>query len=122
MVNQGIKMSTIVSTIHISSKQYTVSEMASFKRMIETPLGSRVLRRTFGSLIHELIDMNMDDEFRMLLTNYLLSCFYDEDNNPWDERLKPNSVDLINIDASDGLVFVRVNFEDSEIELNLGGF
>lgn len=115
-------MDTIISTIKNTNKFYTVSEMDSFKRMIETPLNSRVIRPKFGSLLHDLIDMNMDDEFRMLLTSYLLSCFYDENNNPWDDRLKPSSVDLVNVDATTGVVLVRVNFEDSEIETNLGGF
>ena len=112
-------MSVIVS---FKNSFFTVSEMASFKRMIETPLGSRVIRPKFGSLIHELIDMNMDEEFRMLLTRYLLLCFYDENNDPWDERLRPTSVDLVSIDATDGKCTARVNFPDDGIEINLGGF
>jgi len=112
----------MIVVAHLENSSFTISEEKSFKRIIETPLGSRVIRPKFGSLLHELIDKNMDDEFRMLLSSYLLDCFYDENHKAWDERLKPNSVELISLDSTNGFVGVRINFGNDVVELNLGGF
>ena len=43
----------------------------SIKRILTTPLGSRVLEPTFGSRLHELIDKRIDKTWGMLFTRYV---------------------------------------------------
>src|SRR5690625_3845843 len=39
----------------------------SIQQILTTPIGSRVMRRDFGSLIPELIDHPLNDEIRLLI-------------------------------------------------------
>jgi uncharacterized protein len=107
--------------LEIKKSFFTASEEESFNRIITTAKGSRVVRPFFGSLIHELIDKNMDEEWKMLFSKYLLECFYDENHNPWDMRLIPKRVKIISIDATNGSVNASIDF-DEEITINIGGF
>uniref|UniRef100_UPI004047C21B hypothetical protein n=1 Tax=Aliarcobacter sp. TaxID=2321116 RepID=UPI004047C21B len=107
--------------LEIKKSFFTASEEESFNRIITTAKGSRVVRPFFGSLIHELIDKNMDEEWKMLFSKYLLECFYDENHNPWDMRLIPKRVKIISIDATNGSVNASIDF-DEEITISIGGF
>lgn len=107
--------------LEIKKSFFTASEEESFNRIITTAKGSRVVRPFFGSLIHELIDKNMDEEWKMLFSKYLLECFYDENHNPWDMRLIPKRVKIISIDVTNGSVNASIDF-DEEITISIGGF
>ena len=43
---------------------------SSIKDILITPLGSRVMRPEYGSLLYTLIDQKVDDSFKMKLTRY----------------------------------------------------
>lgn len=107
--------------VEVKTSFFSASEEESFNRIITTAKGSRVVRPFFGSLIHELIDKNMDEEWKMLFSKYLIECFYDENYNPWDMRLIPKRVKIVNIDATNGSVNASIDF-DEEITISIGGF
>jgi phage baseplate assembly protein W len=113
---------TITSNIMPTNKIFSASEAESFSRMIETPLGSRVVRPYFGSLHHELIDKNMDSGWLMLWKKYTFECFLDENNKPWDSRFTPLSVSITSIDSTAGVVVGNIQFEGFEADISTGGF
>lgn len=115
-----MKTVSVLSTI--SSNTFDASMEESFARMVNTPLKSRVLRPTFGSRMHELIDKVMDEQWKLKFRKYLFECFFDENNEPWDERFVVKNVDIINVDATTGHVTATVNFEGFDMQTQLGGF
>jgi len=65
------------------------------KRIIETPLGSRVMLPKFGSKLYELIDKTVDDEHRLKFISYTFQAFYDVDNGVlWDRELEPQAISV----------------------------
>jgi len=63
------------------------------KRIIETPLGSRVMLPTFGSRLFELVDKTMDEKYRLQFIAYTFEAFFDTDNNKlWDAELAPMQI------------------------------
>lgn len=115
-------MRTIQTKITDVNKTFSVNEEESFHRMISTPLGSRVLRPSFGSNMHELIDRNMDEHWKLLFRTYLFDCFFDPAHIPWDERIVPLGVSVNHFDSTKGEVEASIAFEDFEIVTTLGGF
>ncbi len=97
------------------------SSVDRFKRIITTPLGSRVVRPHFGSKLYLLIDKPMTQEWRMLFTKYTLEAFYDENHNPWDDEFIPKKVKILSVDATAGVVAASIEFEDETVEFNMGG-
>ena len=74
------------------------------KRIVETPLGSRVMLPEFGSNLFELVDKTMDERYRLLYIAYTFQAFWDTSNGVlWDKELEPVQI-----------VFDRIN--DSEIQ------
>lgn len=49
---------------------YKISIAESINRILKTPLGSRVQRPEFGSLLYTLRDRNFDDEYKLKATRY----------------------------------------------------
>jgi len=63
------------------------------KRMMETPLGSRVMLPHFGSRRHELIDKIVNEEWRLLFIKHNFECFYNTvDGELWDKEIEPKQV------------------------------
>jgi len=112
-------MSLIVS---VKKGFFTASQEESFDRILGTPLGSRVVRPYFGSKLYELIDKPMDEEWRLNFTQYTLEAFYNENYEPWDERLIPTGVSIVAIDATTGSVTAKIDFEAGSVEFDMGGF
>ena len=106
----------------IENSTYTESEEESFKRIITTAKGSRVMRPHFGCDLYELVDRTMDDEFMMLFNRYLLDAFFNENDEPWDDRLIPLSVKITNIEATSGELTCVITFENSSILMSMKGF
>ncbi len=106
--------------VEVKTSFFSASEKESFNRIITTAKGSRVVRPYFGSDLYLLIDRNIDEEWKMLFNKYLLECFFDENYVPWDKRLVPKSSKIISVD--DSTVIAKLEFEDSSIEIQLGGF
>lgn len=108
--------------IQVSKPFYSANIEDSFKRIISTPLGSRVQRPYFGSKIYLLVDKNMDDEWNLDFQKYLFECFYDENHIPWDDRLVPKKTRVVSVDATAGIVVASIEFENENIEFTVGGF
>jgi phage baseplate assembly protein W len=115
-------MKTVSVISAVASKIFDSSIDESFTRITTTPLTSRTLRNKFGSKMHKLIDKVMDEEWRLLFRKYLFECFFDDNNNPWDERLNPKSVEIVSVDVPTGSVTASINFEDFDITTQMGGF
>lgn len=92
-----------------------VSKEKSFKRIIETPLGTRVHLPTFGSRLHELIDKEMNQKWVLLFQKYIYECFFDENWKPWDDRLIPDGITVTNFDEKESAISCEIKFEDGTI-------
>jgi len=83
------------------------------KRMLDTPLGSRVMLPNFGSRLFELIDKSINEEYRLKFIAYTFEAFFDTLNGRlWDRELEPSQV-----------IFSEINTEQikAEIILKKGG-
>lgn len=115
-------MKTVQILSTVANKVFDSSIDESFARITTTPLTSRTLRDKFGSKMHELIDKTMNEEWRLLFRKYLFECFFDDNNNPWDERLNPKSVEIVEVDATIGSVVAIIHFKSFEVTTQMGGF
>jgi len=82
----------------------TVEE--SVKRILETPLGSRVMLPTFGSKLYTLADKRVDGRWKLLLISYVFEAI-----KKWEKRIKLIRV-VPKVDAVSGIVNVSLEFED----------
>lgn len=60
---------------------------ASIKRVLTTPVGSRVLEPTFGSRLYELIDKRPEKEWQVLFTRFVYEAI-----DLWEKRVKLKKV------------------------------
>ena len=62
-------------------------------RILETPLGSRVMLPNFGSELFELVDRPIDERYRLQFIASTFEAFYDTENGKlWDKDLEPKQV------------------------------
>jgi len=55
-------------------------------RILETPLGSRVMLPNFGSNLFELVDKTINEEYKIRFIAYTHEAFYDLENGKlWDK-------------------------------------
>ncbi|HDV7508711.1 TPA: GPW/gp25 family protein [Campylobacter jejuni] len=93
---------------------YLVSIEESIKDILITPLGSRVMRPEYGSLLYTLIDRKIDDDFRVLLTRYTAEAI-----SKWEKRVKLKGVRLNECkDHKLNLTLLFENYGDLTLELN----
>ncbi len=59
----------------------------SITRILETPLGSRVMEPTFGSELYLLIDKKMDEMWNLLFIKYVFEAI-----STWEKRVKIQTV------------------------------
>ncbi|TKX29512.1 GPW/gp25 family protein [Campylobacter estrildidarum] len=93
---------------------YLISIEESIKDILITPLGSRVMRPEYGSLLYTLIDRKIDDDFRVKLTRYTAEAI-----SKWEKRVKLKGVRLNKI--QEGKLSITLLFEDYkdlDLELN----
>lgn len=62
----------------------------SIAQILTTPIGTRVMRREFGSLIPELIDQPLNDETRLMIYAATATALY-----KWEPRFRLTRVQLI---------------------------
>lgn len=65
----------------------------SITQILTTPVGSRLMRREFGSLVPELIDHPCNDETRMLLFAATATALH-----RWEPRFRLQQVHLADVD------------------------
>lgn len=93
---------------------YLVSIEESIKDILITPLGSRVMRPEYGSLLYTLIDRKIDDDFRVLLIRYTAEAI-----SKWEKRVKLKGVRLNECkDHKLNLTLLFENYRDLTLELN----
>ncbi|EAI2796424.1 TPA: GPW/gp25 family protein [Campylobacter jejuni] len=93
---------------------YLISIEESIKDILTTPLGSRVMRPEYGSLLYTLIDRKIDDDFRVKLTRYTAEAI-----SKWEKRVKLKGVRLNKM--QEGKLSITLLFEDYKdfsLELN----
>lgn len=56
--------------------KHLISIEESIKDILLTPLGSRLMLPNYGSKIYELVDKRVDDNFKALLTAYVVQAVH----------------------------------------------
>ncbi|MCW1386444.1 GPW/gp25 family protein [Acinetobacter baumannii] len=86
----------------------------SLQDIITTPIGSRVMRRTYGSLIFELLDQPIND----VLVLKCYSAIYTAVST-WEQRINISQITVYSV-AGSGLVFdIEGVFKTSGQAMNL---
>lgn len=104
----GISEYTQNSFFPVPSSSFLIEESSSssrhsrIKRILETPLGSRVMLPNFGSNLFELIDKTINEEYRLKYIAYTFEAFYDLENGKlWDKELEPKQVIFNSVDSNE---------------------
>ncbi|MDE7175751.1 MAG: GPW/gp25 family protein [Helicobacter sp.] len=85
---------------------YQASLEESLKRILETPLGSRVMLPEFGSKLYLLTDRKMDDNFKLDFYRYVAEAI-----EKWEKRVKLERVVLEEV--KDSKVHYTLFFKDN---------
>lgn len=92
---------------------YLVGIEESIKDILITPLGSRVMRPEYGSLIYTLIDRKVDDSFKAKLTRYTAQAIA-----KWEKRVKLKGVRLNQSkDSKLSLTLIFENYNSLEVQV-----
>ena len=79
----------------------------AIKRVLTTPLGSRVMRPKFGSLLYTLVDKTFDDEFILNAISYTYEAI--------ETNLPEVKIKKVNVDKN----FITILCEDENGELEV---
>ena len=88
---------------------YQVSIVESINRILKTPLGSRVMRPQFGSLLYTLRDREFNDEYRLLAKKYTYEAI-----SKFEPRVKVDNVDFT-VDPVSGIVGLQILLTNGEV-------
>lgn len=92
---------------------YLVDISESINRILKTPLGSRVMRPEFGSLLYTLMDREYDEEFRAKATKYTFEAI--STNEP---RVTVSRVNFV-IEPIKGTLSLIISLNIGDIEVKL---
>jgi len=81
----------------------------AIKRVLMTPLGSRVMRPEFGSELYKLVDRNFDDEFKLDAISYTYEAI--EKNLP--------EVKIKRVDVDKNLITILCEDDNGELEVEV---
>ena len=81
----------------------------AIKRVLMTPLGSRVMRPEFGSELYKLVDRNFDDEFKLDAISYTYEAI--EKNLP--------EVKIKKVDVDKNLITILCEDDNGELEVEV---
>ncbi len=87
--------------------QYQVSVEDSIKRILETPIGSRVMLPEFGSKLHTLIDRKMDESFKLDFYRFTAEAI-----EKWEPRVKLEKVEIN--DRVEGKLYYTLYFKSGK--------
>lgn len=104
-----------------NNRNKNITSLANrFKRLVFTPLRSRIMLPYFGSRVYELVDENMGFVWKVKLKKYLYECFFDENLALWDSDFDPLEIKVLDADAELGTVDVSLKFKNGmEINYNV---
>lgn len=91
-----------------------ISTEESIKRVLETPLGSRIMRPQFGSRLFELIDKSIDEEWVLNAIAYTYEAI--EKNEP---NVRVKKAEVLTADAVSIKIAYEENGAESEMSLEL---
>jgi hypothetical protein len=86
--------------------QREISVEDSIKRILSTPVGDRVMRPYYGSLLHNLIDAPLDSSWKVKFIAYAFSAI--EKN---EKRVKVKRVEVENIEP----LTVTMEYEENGV-------
>lgn len=78
--------------------------LQSLKDIITTPIGSRVMRRDYGSLVPFLIDQPASPRLVMQIRAAVIHAIM-----KWEKRVKPTAIDIV--PAMDGNATLQIDYE-----------
>ena len=81
----------------------------AIKRVLTTPLKSRVMRPEFGSELYKLVDRNFDDEFKLDAISYTYEAI---------ERNLPE-VKIKKVDVDKNLITILCEDDNGELEVEV---
>ena len=83
----------------------------AIKRVLTTPLGNRIMRPEFGSLLYTLVDKNFDNEFMLDAISYTYEAIEKNLENVKVKKVDPdkNTINILCEDES-GELEVEVEF------------
>ena len=81
----------------------------AIKRVLTTPLGSRIMRPEFGSLLYTLVDRNFDSEFILDAISYTYEAI--EKNLP--------EVKIKKVDVDKNVINILCEDENGELEVEV---
>ena len=81
----------------------------AIKRVLMTPLRSRVMRPEFGSELYKLVDRNFDDEFKLDAISYTYEAI--EKNLP--------GVKIKRVDVDKNLITILCEDDNGELEVEV---
>lgn len=88
---------------------YQVNIADSINRILKTPLGSRVQRPEFGSLLYTLRDRNFDDEYKLKATRYTYEAI-----SRYEPRVKIGKVSF-KVKPVSGVVILSITLTNGEV-------
>ena len=109
MLNQTPKTLTIMNVKCMSrttGKALTEDKhvLQSLKDIVTTPIGSRVMRRDYGSLVPFLIDQPASPRLVMQLRAAIIHAIM-----RWEKRVKPTAINII--PSMDGKATLQIDYE-----------
>ena len=88
---------------------YKISVTDSINRILKTPLGSRVQRPEFGSLLYTLRDRSFDDEYKLKATRYTYEAI-----SKYEPRVKIEQVSF-RVKPVSGVVILSITLANGEV-------
>jgi phage baseplate assembly protein W len=108
ILGRGLKFPLTLSASGLSktgadSSQEEAHVFDSIKQILGTPVGSRVMRRDFGSRLHEIPFEPQDESTVSLIKHFVADAI-----GKWEPRVEVVRVDIQEMDASTGKVLTLI--------------
>ena len=98
-------------------KKYEISINDSIRRILLTPIGTRVMLPEFGSRLWELIDKEIDDEWIILAIEYTYEAI-----EKWEERVEITRVMIEAKERAKIVLYYKIEDAESMLEISLEEF
>ena len=111
----------MISRVHGGQLSYIEQIRQSIADILTTPIGSRVMRRNYGSLLPELIDQPFNDAVILMCYSAIYSALHD-----WEDRIVIEQVGIERMSHGQVVVYLDASFSDSgdsihlNVDLSLG--
>lgn len=86
----------------------------SIADILTTPIGSRIMRREYGSLLIELIDQPMNDMLLLKIYSAVYTALF-----TWEKRINIEHIEVQNLTQGSLNLVIQANFVFTEQKINL---